>query len=1127
MNRSYRSIWNCALNSWVATAENIATRGKRSRSGRLALAGMLAINPLVAFAADECGPSTSGQTIVCTGSTSGNVSYVGKNMNVLLDGTTGDGPVNLSGLTIQNWTTQDNFDLSVSTQGPVLISGNADNLIQMQKEQGGGNLSVVLGAETTLHQTGNGYGAAIDAYHYNYNGTNINTIVGISEGARVTVDKDNYYGIAITAGHYGDGELRVSNAGLIQVASMQESNGIRAGGSNAVTVDNSGQIILQNKSSVPGYGSAIYAYASPHDYYRPTTLRINHSGTIQGDARSEDDQYIGIQADLWTGDGGGQLFIHSNGDITGVTQGIYAYTGGNQAQGLVHQSVGTIEAEQVGIWMGGSESEVEVRTSGKITTGRNTDTKGVYITSSSGGLLALGRFTQEAGGDIYDQGTTSDSAGVYVEGAVGVEINVSGRIRSATGNGVFLQEAAREYIAVGPSGAPPYLLSEGKSTFKVDVRAGSVVEGGSSGAGIATVGGNQSDISIHQGATLGALSDTAIQAGGYYTEDFAYYEWDDNIGQSVLHEIDGVWIAPGQTTVRNAGTITGTVQLGSGQDTVINELGGVWNLRSFSDSDGDQIRDTVSVAVSRFTTLGNNNIVNQGTINVLGDNGLGLTLNDSGAYQTGYAVNTMTLGGAAQAQILGVQTFTNGGIINMQDGSNVVGDVLLISGGYTPGTSGGGTYVADGGQIRVDTVLNEGGSNSQSDMLIVDSTRLGSAATLVDVNNAGGSGAQTVGNGIELIRVLDSSQSADGVFKLGGRVVAGAYEYDLYRGGVGGDAGDGNWYLRSMPVTALRPEAGVYLRNMVAASGMFMHSLYNRYGEPQYGQTYQAGGTSMLPTTWVRMTASHTDSKAADGLIDMETKTALLHFGADLFRKTTETGNRWHAGLMGAYGRSDVDADPVKDKYNDSGIRRTASGKVEGYSVGAYATWYGNKDSASGPYVDSWAQYAWYKNKVQGNTLAKEEYDSTGWTVSVEGGYAFVASDGERRQWMIEPQVQVAYNSYKADDHHEANGTWVRGNDVDGAIFRVGARFYSQNKLDGGGVQPFIETNWWYSDAKNSLSFDGDILYEDTPNSRYELKAGLQGNVTKHWQLWGHLSGQWGENSYSRYEGMLGVKYSF
>ena len=39
--------------------------------------------------------------------------------------------------------------------------------------------------------------------------------------------------------------------------------------------------------------------------------------------------------------------------------------------------------------------------------------------------------------------------------------------------------------------------------------------------------------------------------------------------------------------------------------------------------------------------------------------------------------------------------------------------------------------------------------------------------------------------------------------------------------------------------------------------------------------------------------------------------------------------------------------------------------------------------------------------------------------------------------------------------------------------------------------------------------------------------ARLQGEIAKGWQLWGHVGGQWGEDSYSRYEGMVGLKKLF
>ena len=134
--------------------------------------------------------------------------------------------------------------------------------------------------------------------------------------------------------------------------------------------------------------------------------------------------------------------------------------------------------------------------------------------------------------------------------------------------------------------------------------------------------------------------------------------------------------------------------------------------------------------------------------------------------------------------------------------------------------------------------------------------------------------------------------------------------------------------------------------------------------------------------------------------------------------------------------------------------------------------------------------------------------------------------DRETRQWMFEPQVQIAYNQYNSDDHTDASGMRVSGNDASGLITRVGARAYSRTKV-GNGIQPFVEANWWHSDANNSLDFDGVTITDDTPSDRFELKLGLQGEIAKNWQAWGHLGAQTGDNSYSRYEGMIGIKHIF
>lgn len=121
----------------------------------------------------------------------------------------------------------------------------------------------------------------------------------------------------------------------------------------------------------------------------------------------------------------------------------------------------------------------------------------------------------------------------------------------------------------------------------------------------------------------------------------------------------------------------------------------------------------------------------------------------------------------------------------------------------------------------------------------------------------------------------------------------------------------------------------------------------------------------------------------------------------------------------------------------------------------------------------------------------------------------------------------MAYSEYDEDGHREKNGTWVTDGGLNGTTTRLGVRMYSRSRLGDNSIQPFVEANWWHGTAQSTLRF-GDVLVTDgTPSDTYELKAGLQGEVAKHWQLWGHVGERWGANDYRRYEGMLGVKYQF
>ena len=114
-----------------------------------------------------------------------------------------------------------------------------------------------------------------------------------------------------------------------------------------------------------------------------------------------------------------------------------------------------------------------------------------------------------------------------------------------------------------------------------------------------------------------------------------------------------------------------------------------------------------------------------------------------------------------------LETFNHAGAIIMQDAlaggtGPVAGDVLQITGGV----DGPANFVSNGGTLAVDTVLNEGGAASLSDVLMLDMATLGTGATTLSIANAGGLGAQTVDNGILIVDVADPAASAAGAFAL-------------------------------------------------------------------------------------------------------------------------------------------------------------------------------------------------------------------------------------------------------------------------------------------------------------------------------------------------------------------------
>lgn len=482
-------------------------------------------------------------------------------------------------------------------------------------------------------------------------------------------------------------------------------------------------------------------------------------------------------------------------------------------------------------------------------------------------------------------------------------------------------------------------------------------------------------------------------------------------------------------------------------------------------------------------------------------------------------------------------TLNAGGTINFQHAEDAAWQTLTIS----------DDFIGNGGKLVFNTVLFD--DTSETDKLIVEGNTSGH--TGVEVNNIGGTGAQTI-EGIEIVSVGGNS---DGTFEKASRIVAGGYDYNVVQKGK-------NWFLTSLvepvdppvdpvdppvdpvdpPVDPVippqepvppaappqsehqyRPEFGSYQANSYAANTLFMTRLHDRLGETQY--TDLLTGEQKVTSLWMRNVGGHTRFRDGSGQLKTTANRYVLQLGGDVAQWSTDGLDRWHLGLMAGYGNSQSRSASSLTGYH-------SRGEVNGYSVGLYGTWYANDADKSGTYVDSWMLYNWFDNKVMGQDQATERYHSSGVTASVEAGYSIKVGESGRNSYWIQPKAQAVWMDVQADDHRERNGTRVKDETQGNLMTRLGVKAYisGHNAIDDGKsrtFQPFIEANWIHNTQTTRIRMDDVSNEMRGARNIGELKTGVEGQITPQLSVWGNVAQQIGDKGYSDTQGMLGVKYSF
>ena len=602
----------------------------------------------------------------------------------------------------------------------------------------------------------------------------------------------------------------------------------------------------------------------------------------------------------------------------------------------------------------------------------------------------------------------------------------------------------------------------------------------------------------------------------------------------------------GQAVTLAGGTVTGAVQLGAGADTFV--MSGGTLAGSIDTGAGDDraifrnLTDANLSGVTRIAgsgvaggddTLTFDNTQSTGTQRLVGFNTVALTngsrlTSDGDLALAGNgrlaldAGTTFFAGNGVNGAVNGA--VVNGGTIDLTNGPSGAGDTLTVR----------GDYAGNGGTLRLDTVLNATGP---SDRLIIDGGTV-TGTTTIAITNAGGLGAVTTGNGIEVVSGINGANttattSKDGFALAGGHVDAGAFQYRLFASDASGSQ---SFYLRTeapatpsepsggttptnpgspsepsggttptspsvpsgptTPPVAYRPEVALFngLPQQLRHQDLDMLGTYHQRMGDKQGEV--ADGFSIPGRLWGRAIYGDYRIKNRNAAqSDFNGRDYGFQVGIDVLEFGTGSGHH-EIGVYGGYldGRASVRgfAGGLLDQYVGRTDPKTA-----------YAAVYWTYLADNGLYVDTVIQHSWYNGHARSSDNNRVNIDGTGILASVETGYAIPLS----ARFTIEPQAQIIAQGTSLDRAEIPNAS-ISQHSTGTLTGRLGARLIGNMPVDGRTMQPYVRVNLWKqfaaTDRTSFATAGANTVFNVRTSSLYgQAGAGLTFPIAANVALYG------------------------
>ncbi|MEN3931771.1 autotransporter outer membrane beta-barrel domain-containing protein [Microvirga sp. W0021] len=992
--------------------------------------------------------------------------------------------------------------------------------------------------------------------------------------------KNNSFTLLVGEGG-GTGSVVISDGGLVSTRDV--TIGSEAGSSGSLEVTGTGSQLLVNVNATVGRKSTGLLKISGGGLVSvggPGVIGVSNTAQGHVEVSGAGSQLLFGDYLMLGSDGTGSLLI-SDGGLVSNRNGYIGYNSGSEGS-VVVTGAGSH-------WLNSDTSLlVAYKGTGSLTVsdGGLVTNNGLASVASNAGSEGSAEVTGPGSQWINASGLTvggSGNATLRIADG-GVVSNTSGIIANSSGSqgmvivtGSGSQWNNSGYLGVGSSGTGSLHISDGG--LVTNASHAYIGYSGNSVGSVVVTGDNSRWINsgyLEMGHASGSSAELIISDGGFVSNTSADIAIESRSNAKVVVTGNGSsWINTGDLAVgrRGKGSLTiadnalvrsdGRVLVASNIETT-----GVINIGAAA-TDPASAPGVLDASVLVFGS-GNGTIVfnhtafegtsynfapsmsGRGRVNVL--SGV-TTLTGTNSYTgvTTVAGGTLKAGGVSAFSPSSIFAVQSAGTLDLNGTNQTIsmlqnaGTVIVAGGSVGKTLTITNSLTGDNGTFVLNTILNN--DASLTDQIVLDDSSADGPSKLL-IRNQGGTGAQT-DVGIMVVSAINGATTSEDSFTLDPRspgyrsttqsLTAGAYDYNLVRGGSGRQSD--SFYLVSFNTPIIvepdvgpeepgvvpqepdieprkptyRPEAGIYLANQQVAQSMFITTLRDRQG---YAQT-ENGAEPNTYAGWGRVTGRLSNGKAGQGTLNTQSEIWTAQLGVDLLYLEGQAGT-FHGGVMGGIGRADTKASSrIRSFYQ-------ADGRVDGYSVGVYGTWYESEKDGLGFYADGWTQYGWYDNEVKGIGLQKEKYKSETFTASLEIGHSFELNRSENWRVMFEPQVQVIYVNYNADTYVEQGGTVVRLKNDDGFMTRIGGRFYGiYTYADGRTLRPYMEANWWYRQKSGGVLMNADYVKGGASRNIAEIKLGVQGEFAKNWSVGGHIAGQIGDRNHNAISAQFGTKYTW